>query len=276
AFAEYLFEDAPRYGSDATLAGLADEMKTRWPAFAHALRRSPPSFVDSSIVADALVRSERDRLPQAARDLVRWAAHQWLHAVLNTYDDIDPMPPTRVRSFLAPWNVEAFAGHYGGWYTNGALVAPLLERAGENRWTDQVFLRALFTNWDLCAGVDSSCAWDEGQPFHRIIRVGESFLANHPRSTVAGEVRLLVARAHETGWSCAKAPPSSPGSETLIEASRFILDAPHHREQAIRLYEEHLRQNPTDPRNRLIRRRLARIRLDLDTGCRAFVNYGVC
>lgn len=83
---------------------------------------------------------------------------------------------------------------------------------------------------------------------------------------VAPEVRLLVAEAHETAWSLGKMFPG----DRYIDSTVYATEAPTHRSRAIALYEKQLRERPSDSRNAGIRKRLARMRLDVDTGYREF------
>jgi len=277
-------EDPPDFGPNDSADGIAKELAAHWPGLAAAMRRAPASLADSTVVRDALVRSEAGSVGQEEQDKVRWAAHKWCHLALSTFkeDEMVCVPCRPLESAFGRWGLKVFAGHYGGWYTNGAFVAPLLRRAGSNRWTDLVFLKTLYGDFDLsrsdsCRGTFISC-----QPFQLVMDEGEAFLRDHPRSSVATEVRLLAALAHETGWSLSKFRPSPDAGDPTsdvgspFDPTSFTLGAPLNRSRAIELYEDHLRLNPLDPRNRLIKRRLARIRLDIDTGCRAFVNWGIC
>jgi hypothetical protein len=60
-----------------------------------------------------------------------------------------------------------------------------------------------------------------------------------------------------------------PGSQ-YVSSTVYASGAPQHRKRAIELYELQLRERPDDPRNAGIRKRLARMRLDVDTGYRQF------
>lgn len=80
------------------------------------------------------------------------------------------------------------------------------------------------------------------------------------------EAELLVAEAHETAWSLGKMFTG----DKYIDSTVYALDAPLHRTRAIELYDLQLRERPSDPRNAGIRKRLARMRIDVDTGYREF------
>lgn len=273
AFSEFAEDEI---AVEVSTAELGQSLRGHWPAVAAALLRGRAAIADTSAMIDALARSERGSFPQEEKDRVRWSIHAWCHLVLSLGDDLKPCTACApLESAFNQIGLRAFAGHYGGWYTNGALIAPLLQRAGSNRWADLVFLRSLRGDFDLFARDSCLGSFYDCQPFQTIIRVGERFLKEHPRSSITGELRLLVARAHETGWSLSKSP-ASPTEEGAFDPTNFTIEAPANRLRALELYEEHLHANPTDPRNPIIKRRLARIRLDIDTGCRAFVNWGVC
>lgn len=269
-------EDGGEFAGDFPRAELSTLLRDHWPAIATALLREPASIADSSAMLEALTRSAGGSYTQVEQDGVRWAVHTWVHLVLALGDDLKPCTACPLlESVFAKIGLQAFAGHYGGWYTNGALIAPLLQRAGSNRWTDLVFLRSLYGDFDLSVLDSCQGSFYDCQPFQRIIRAGERFLQEHPRSSIVRELRLLVARAHETAWSLSKTE-SEATDEGAFDPTNFTIEAPLHRQRAIELYEEHLRLNPADHRNPTIKRRLARIRLDIDTGCRAFVNWGIC
>jgi hypothetical protein len=142
-------------------------------------------------------------------------------------------------------------------------IESVVSRAGANRWADNAFLDRMTTGWNPGGGCNSEVGDDE---FRLVIPRGEAFLRSHPSSAVAPEVRLLVAEAHETAWSLGK---MFPGDE-YVSSTVYARDASAHRTRAIALYEDQLKQRPRDSRNAGIRKRLARMRLDVDTGYREF------
>jgi hypothetical protein len=243
-------------------------LRKRWPELAMVLdtTRATP---DQIHVVDSAV-SMAHRLPTGTeRDLVLYAAHLWANGVLG---DLQGNPPSDCNgvdnAFVQKFN-SAFTtrdrsriscDHYGAWWYSGGFIDSVVTHAGKSAWADYAFLDRTSAGWELEYGCGSEIGSDQFRP---VISRGEAFLRAHPSSKIAPEVRFLVAEAHETAWSLGKMFASS-------ENTVYAADGPTHRTLAIELYERQLRERTSDPRNAGIRKRLARMRLDVDTGYRRF------
>jgi hypothetical protein len=226
------------------------------PRLAEALARNPSRIGDLDVVAHAL----RDTAPTSASDLLRWAAHLWLARLAVPV--ADTATARRVRAafrgaaYFAVPEEEDLA-----WCWDDPFVDALAARAGANRWTDLAFLERTEAGWQRPCTV---CGFDAdvgGDQWRRVIAHGEAYLARHPNSTIAHDVRWAVAEAYETAWSLAHA---APGDE-YIDASAYGRDAARYRARAIALYESLLPGEPAGPRRDAAVRRLRRIRIDADT-----------
>ena len=255
---------AAEYGRSEVLHAL----RPRWPELATVLDSTRATSDQISVVDSAVSKARRLRAG-AEQDLVLYAAHVWANQILEV---LQGDPPTDCNStgnaFVEEFNA-AFStrdrsqigcDHYGAWWYTRGFIDSVVPHAGSNRWADYAFLDRTATGWSLEYFCSSEVGSDEFRP---VIARGEPFLKTHPASLVAPEVRLLVAEAHETAWSMGK---MFAGGQ-YVEYER---DAPPHRARAIELYGLQLRERPADPRNAGIRKRLARMRLDIDTGYRRF------
>jgi hypothetical protein len=72
----------------------------------------------------------------------------------------------------------------------------------------------------------------------------------------------MLAQAHETAWCVAS---SDLPEAYYSHVADFRAAADTHRNEALRLYDEYLRERPDDPRNKAIRVRMRRIRQGIDT-----------
>ncbi len=248
----------------------------------HALRAHHPelaSVLDSTRatsdqirVVDAAVSMARRGPVGTERDLVLYAAHLWANRVVaalqgNPPRDCNESDNDFVHEFNAAFSTrdrsQIGCDHYGGWWYSGGFIDSVVAHAGANRWSDDAVLDRTAVGWNLAYGCSPEIGTDEFRP---VIARGEAFLKAHPSSWVVPEVRLLVAEAHETAWSLGKMFTG----DKYIDSTVYAVDAPAHRTRAIELYELQLRERPGDPRNAGIRKRLARMQIDVDTGYREF------
>jgi len=261
------FPPAVEYGRSDVLHAL----RTRWPRLAAVLDSTRATSEQLRVVDSAVSSAHRLRAdPQ--KDLVFYAAHLWTKRALDILQENPPKDCNGqgnpfVREFNAVFSVrdrsQIGCDHDGGWWYTGGFIDSVALRAGANRWTDYAFLDRTRAGWNQEDGCGCAIGSDEFRP---VIARGEKFLRTHPSSVVALEVRLLVAEAHETAWSLGKMFTG----DQYIPSTEYALDAQAHRTRAIALYEMQLSDQPRDSRNGEIRRRLARMRLDVDTGYREF------
>ncbi len=98
---------------------------------------------------------------------------------------------------------------------------------------------------------------------------GEEFLGQNPDSHVRSKIILAIAEAHETGWSLSLASPE----DAYVDNARYKSDAESHRKQSIAYYERVIKENPKAV---MIREKLKRLRLKLDTNSRAYYYIDGC
>jgi len=245
------------------------------------VRRSKLAAVlDSTRLTSAQIRIVHDAVSEAhslqqqpeVRDLLLYAAHLWAGQILgrlpNTQDGCDPGDTTFLHEFNATFATRDRSwiecGHYGDWWYSGGFLDSVVIRAGADPWADDAFLNRSLLGWNESHGCsdDPAIGADE---FRLVIARGEAFLAAHPKSAISPELRLLVAEAHETAWSLSRG-----GNSEMADWMTYAVDASTHRARAMELYARHLREWPLHPHNKAIRKRLARMRIDVDTGYQRF------
>jgi len=229
---------------------------------ASALASTGSSVHDLPIVARAM--EHLSSMPARSHDahLLRYGTHLWATQWAARLPSGDSTLAHAFNQVLRRYGVKVVETNDGDWCYTGTLVDSLLEMPDDDAWTRNAFLIRMKDGWMEPCGL---CGW--GSPwgpdyFRPTIERGAAFLSAHPKSPIAPEVALILAEAHETAWSLSKA---SGENEEYIDRNRYVLDGPAHRVEAIRGYEEHLRTNAHDPRNERISRRLARLRIDVDT-----------
>jgi len=254
------FDDEAQ-GAQALRRDVAGALRPRWPGLARAVLETPSSIQHVSEVREALTVARRKRLERAEgkeeeHDLVHFGAHLWMLGF-----DYTSLADTLVRRELEsmrPLGVRWEPSHYVDFCYQGSLLDSLVVRAGRNRWTDLAFLSFQEMGWETAC----DCASGSDQ-FRPVIERGEAFLKNHPNSTVRHAVALTVAQAHETAWSLAMG--RCVAGDIGWNWTDYVLEAPDHREQAIALYEQLLREAPGIPALRSVKQRLPRLKLDVDT-----------
>jgi len=265
-------------GVDLRKANVLRALRGAWPEMASVLD-STRAGSDQIRLVDAAV-AKADRLSDSdEKDLVLYSAHLWANLKISelqgspTHDCNTGPAPGADSTFVDAFNA-AFSARdrsriqcdrEGAWWYSAGFIDSVVPHAGINRWADYAFLDRMENGWnvDYYCSSDTTIGSDEFRP---MIARGEPFVKAHPSSIVAPEVKLLIAEAHETAWALSK---NFTGFEEVVEA-RYVLGAAAHRSRAIELYQEHLRERPDDPRNPFLRRRLARMRLDVDTGYRGY------
>jgi hypothetical protein len=198
------------------------------------------------------------------RELVVYAAHIWAVSFAESISGYYGAPPPPDAKALATEFNQRFSSqgaeltyddHEGYWCYNGQFIRALVEHPNATRWAGHAFLERMREGWR------EPCVWHFAigpDCFREVLARGEAALKENATSWMAPEIRLMMAEAHETAWSLFKSE--------YWDWARLALDAPTHRTRAIELYEAQLEGRPSDPRNAAIRRRLARLRIDVDTG----------
>jgi len=242
-------------------------LRRRWPALAVAVHGDSARSSDLPPMLAALRQARNTHLSREERDLLLFTGHTWLAWYASPIRDRDSTRALALARSVAEFGGSVHLTADEVWCYGSTALDALAARAGENRWADEAFLLRMREGWEvrcsLC-GADSTFGPDE---WKEVIRRGEAFLAAHADSPIATKVMLLVAEAHETAWSLSR---TGNVSEDYIDPAPYRLDAPAHRLAAMQSYERFLRVRPTDPQAGAIRRRIARMRLDVDTSYHRF------
>lgn len=163
-----------------------------------------------------------------------------------------------VAGIRLTWEANQLAGSEDYTY---ALLWRVWTEHRTTRWADHAFALLLSYGWDTRVG----CAAGSDQ-YRTIIREAERFLADRPASAVRLQVVFALAQAYETWWSLSQAT-----SDVYVDAAAYQAGAIQARSNAIARYEEVLRLGPADAlETRYARRRLARLKLGVDTNQRRF------
>jgi hypothetical protein len=150
------------------------------------------------------------------------------------------------------------------------LAVPLAARAGRSPWADRALIY-LLEKGEITPWTDEATA-----PYRQVLDRGEPFLREHPESDEWPSIAHAVGLAHETAWSLSKVPAGEEGFDSRAWASA----APAHRARALELYD-HVQRHPKafllDPHVlRAMKRRMVRLRLDVDTGERRYYPLSDC
>ena len=144
--------------------------------------------------------------------------------------------------------------------------------APDTEWGQDAFFLLLESGWDT-SGVCRKGA----DAFRTVIEQGQKFLAAHADSPVRLPVTYLVAEAYETWWSlsewssCSPVIDLGPGPCRAAPASTgYRAGAEAARQQAIADYDALLAADPATHDTPALRRRLARLKLGIDTNQRRF------
>ena len=161
----------------------------------------------------------------------------------------------------------------GGWFYMRSLLWRVWKEYGETNWGEWAFVLLLEDGWDT-----SQVCRNGNDQVHAVIRRGEDFLAQRPRSPRRLEVMFLVAQAYESWWSIGLLPDCRTGQKPgckveeaeEVNPSKFHEDAATAREKAIAYYERVLRLAPESPEGQDARRRLPLLESRKDTHQRRF------
>jgi hypothetical protein len=249
------------------LGDQAAALRRRWPALALAVRADSARSNDLAPMLTALREARNTHLSHEERDLLLFTGHTWLGWYASSIRDRDSTRALALARSVAEFGGTVHLTADDVWCYGSTALDVLAARAGQDRWADEAFLLRIRQGWEvpcsLC-GADSTFGPDE---WKEVIRRGEAFLTAHADSPIVPAVTLLVAEAHETAWSLSK---TGNVGEDYIDPEPYRLDAPAHRLAAIELYGRFLGARPDDPQAGAIRRRLGRMRLDVDTSYHRF------
>lgn len=226
--------------------------------------RGVPTDLWPSIRA-ALERSDALGIEPIERDALRFLAHLLVRKLVSGTPASDSSRAREIGRRLAPYGGALTVTHDGDLCYNGAIAESLAADPARSRWSEEAFLERNYEGWEPLCGL---CGWETAygpDEWRAVIERAEPFVNSHPSSGVTRELRLLLAEAHETAWSLSKAL-----DDEYFDSSKYRIDGPRHRTEAIRFYEEVLASNPRDLRTTEIRIRLNRIRLNVDTSYHRF------
>ncbi len=99
-----------------------------------------------------------------------------------------------------------------------------------------------------------------------MIRQAEGFLKGRPRSPHHLDVLLVLAQAYETWWSISQASPE----DEYVESTRYQSGSAGAREKAIETYRQLQDLAKESPTASYAARRVARLKLGIDTNQRRF------
>lgn len=239
-------------------AKLSSRLRQRWSDLAAAMEELATDETKLGALGSSLQRLTATSAASAERDAVLLGVDLVMASLPSeAYQRLD-----RLRPVLGRLGVPLAYTHRdeGGRQYARTVAMAVAHRAGKSRWTDQAFLVSQQLGWE------SAFADSLPDTFEPVIERGERFLRGHRASLVWLEVAWTVARAHETAWSLNKAQPGKEYAE----------EAPRHRERALELYRTILEQTTDSRLSHRLRRRIRRIELDVDTGCREYAAPDPC
>ena len=235
----------------------------RFAALSGALSKKPGDVGDLPVIKSAL-GSASHTSSEEDRDLVLWAVHLWLRSLSDSTRDALASAGSLESSFGRSWNA----------CRNDSVAYRLAARAGANRWTDAAFLELMRSGWGCFGGegvdvADTNESWvDTSAP---VIERGERYLAAHSESLIRSEVAWCTAMAHETTWTLFKS--SEPYLRSLGDTKEQSVIARAHRDRAVQIYEELIREDQESVRSQAAGRRVRRMRLDVSTDYRMYCDF---
>ena len=233
--------------------------KARWPALNRALVR-PDSAQAGDLASIARFLEMVSLHPRnGSADVALFAINQWFEVFAADLHDDDTIRVWSFNEALSPLGARIVMLD-GAWCYNNGIGHSLANHVGSSIWSNLAFLEWMSNGFVETCGDENI---NEGMSF-RVIDGGRRFLRDNPGSSIAAEVDLSIAQAHETIWCLARTPATSgDGSKDF---RRIWSEGPSHRTRAIALYESYLRARPNSPFASAIRRRLNRLRNSIDTG----------
>jgi len=145
----------------------------------------------------------------------------------------------------------------GGWAYRHDLLGRIWRDYPASRWAEAAFALLLNQGWDT----DKTCGNGSDQ-FRLVIRHGEPFLTQRPRSPQRAEVLFAVAQAYETWWSLSRSSVTD-----YVNPAEYQQGADRARHRAIAYYEELLQLAERGGYEaRHTRLQLPRLKLGINTG----------
>lgn len=239
---------------------IARALRPYSPSLSRALSRTAPLESDTAVVFASLRRAAAPSTPGDDKDMLRFAAHQWILWLL--WDGESPAMAQSLNQELKPLGVRLVGQNRVWEFQQPDLITPLLNEPWRNQWRERVLI-----DWmeNLCESGGDGTEW------RKILERGGEFLKHRLKSSRSPEVLLHMAEAHETYWSVAI---DTTGDYSSLGINRN--GAPEHRRKAIELYEEYLRLRPTEPGQAEIRRRLKSIRANVNTYFWKYCCFSTC
>jgi hypothetical protein len=158
------------------------------------------------------------------------------------------------------------------WSYQHDLLWSAWRAAPQSEWGQDAFFLLLASGWDT-----SGVCHNGPEQFRTVIEQGKKFLAANPSSPLRLPVTYLMAQAYETWWSLSEWSSCSPVIDlgpspcrAALASARYQSGAEAAREQAIANYEALLAADPSTYGTPALRRRLARLKLGIDTNQRQF------
>lgn len=238
---------------------IARALRPYSPSLSRALSRTAPLESDTALVFASLRRAAAPSTPGDDKDMLRFAAHQWILWLL--WDGESPAMAQSLNQELKPLGVRLVGQNRVWEFQESDLITPLLNEPWRNQWRERVLI-----DWmeNLCESGGDGTEW------RQILERGGEFLKHGPKSSRSPEVLLHMAEAHETYWSVANDPNDYSSLGIRPEG------ASQHRCKAIELYEKYLRLRPNEPGQAEVRRRLKSIRANVNTYFWKYCCFSTC
>ena len=168
----------------------------------------------------------------------------------------------QIRERIAGYELGYIWNYLGNnWAYTHDLLWRVWQDYGGTEWGELAFILLLNLGWNT--SVDCSKGSDL---FREVIRRGEEFLTEHPKSSYRLDVFFVLAQAYETGWSASQASIQ----DSYVDRHQYQEGASAARDKAISYYEKVLQLAPAGYEADYARLRLPRLKLGLDTNQRRF------
>ena len=235
---------------------LSQALVSRWPDLARAV--AAETLTEQQLL-DVVRKAHGPGVGVADRDLVLLTADQWLRSSGTSGSLV-----ARRHALAEGWNAYGFTlARVEGevWVYCGSALPALAARVGTNAWADRAFLILLDQGWLVDCGTDFEGAEFGNDRFAPVLRHGEKFLRENPRSTLWASVALRVAMAHETVWSLSQVSFQRDFRDSLD------VKGPVHRCRAAELYRAVAKRSGKPSLREAVERRAIRLERGEDTKC---------
>jgi hypothetical protein len=233
---------------------------------------------------------------QPSSEAVYDAAAQMAHVGANATPDLRPMLLLAADRLVERWHLPeqeklpadidarvkqlgtTAGAHFNwnslddSWNYQHELLWSAWRAAPGSEWGQDAFFLLLASGWDT-----SGVCRNGADQFRTVIEQGQKFLAGNPSSPLRLPVTYLMAEAYETWWSlsewssCSPVIDLGPGPcKAAPGSARYTAGAGTALQQAIADYEALLAADPSTYGTPALRRRLARLKLGIDTNQRRF------